>query len=141
MTSTTLRRRLRRQAGTSIVEMAIVLPLLFTLTFAIGEFGLMYTNLQQLTNATREGARVGVVFRTPCNQAAVETLITNTINAYAANTGITNPITTNITNACAGTNTQLTVSTSVNHDFIALGALLSWGPNAPLRATSVMRNE
>jgi len=121
--------------------MAIVLPLLLLMVFAVGEFGLMYTRLQNVTNATREGARVGVVFRSPCNQAAVEALITAAVNNYAASSGITNPITTTVTNACAGTDTQLTVATSVNHDYIALGALMSWGANAPLRATSVMRNE
>ncbi len=57
----------RRQAGTSVVEMAIVLPLLLVVIFAIGDFGIAYTHWNSLTNAAREGARTGVVFRAPCN--------------------------------------------------------------------------
>ena len=65
----------RYEAGTSVVEMAIVLPLLLLLVFGIGEFGVAFTRWNSLTNAVREGAREGVVFRTPCNAAAVTTLI------------------------------------------------------------------
>jgi len=36
-----------------VVEMAIVLPLLLTLMFAIGEFGIMFTQYQTLINAAR----------------------------------------------------------------------------------------
>lgn len=131
----------RRRLGTSVVEMTIVLPLLLILVFGIGEFGLMYTQWQSLTNATREGARVGVVFRNPCNASAVEAAITATVDNYAASAGIASGITTNVTNACAGTDTPLTVTTTLPYDYIALSALTALGASTDLRARSVMRNE
>ena len=122
--------------------MAIVLPLLLILVFGIGEFGLLYTQWQSLTNATREGARVGVVFRTPCNAATVDALIQNTVDTYAAAAGVTaGSITTNVVGACTGINTPLTVTTSMPHNYIALSALLGLGASTNLRARTVMRNE
>lgn len=136
------RRRARRQGGTSVVEMALVLPLLLLLTFGIGEFGIMYTQWQSLTNATREGARVGVVFRAACNTGTVTALIQTTVDSYAASAGIpTGTITTTITNACAGINTPLTVATSLPHSYFALSALAGLGATTTLRARTVMRNE
>ena len=80
-------RNRRHEAGTSVVEMAIVLPLLLLLVFGIGEFGIAYTRWNSLTNAVREGAREGVVFRNPCNVGAITTLIENTVENYADNSG------------------------------------------------------
>jgi Flp pilus assembly protein TadG len=122
--------------------MAIVLPLLLLLTFGIGEFGILYTQWQSLTNATREGARIGVVFRSPCNAGTVDALVQSTVDSFAASAGIpAGSITTTVTGACAGTNTPLTVGTSVPHSYIALPGLAGLGALTNLRARSVMRNE
>jgi len=48
----------KNQKGGAIVEFAIVLPLLVLLVMGTVEFGLMYYNN---TNASREGARSGIV--------------------------------------------------------------------------------
>ena len=52
---------IKNQKGTAIVEFAIVLPLLVLLVMGAVEFGLMYYNKQVITNASREGARSGIV--------------------------------------------------------------------------------
>lgn len=51
------------QKGAAAVELAIVFPLLILLLFAMIEFGLYMFNRQVLTNASREGARAGIVAR------------------------------------------------------------------------------
>lgn len=51
------------QQGATVVEFAIILPLLITLIFGIIEFGLFLYNKQVITNASREGARAGIVSR------------------------------------------------------------------------------
>lgn len=51
------------QRGTSAVEFAIVLPLLVVFVFGIVEFGLIFYNKAMLTNASREAARAGIVYR------------------------------------------------------------------------------
>ncbi len=49
------------QRGVAALEFAIVLPLLLFLFLGITEFGIAYYNKQVVTNASREGARAGIV--------------------------------------------------------------------------------
>jgi Flp pilus assembly protein TadG len=122
--------------------MAFVLPLLLLLVFAIGDFGIAYTRWNSLTNAVREGARVGVVFRTPCNAGVVTTQIQNTVANFAASAGLDGgSIVSNATNVCAGTGTQLTVTATAPYNYIAMSALAGFAPSINLSARTVMRNE
>ena len=104
-------RKRRGEAGTSVVEMAFVLPLLLLCLFAIGDFGVAFTRWNSLTNAVREGARVGVVFRDPCDAATVTAEVQNTVTTFAASSGLDGAtVTTTVTNACGGVDTPLTVT-------------------------------
>jgi len=140
-TETTARQR-RSVAGTSIVEATIVLPLLLLLVFATAEFGISFTRWNSLTNAVREGARVGVVFRSPCDSAAVSALVSATVSDFADSSGI-DPvnITTTVNGACLGTGSQLTVISTVPYNYVALSALAGLAPSTNLSARTVMRNE
>ncbi len=53
--------RWRGRAGQSLVEMAMVLPVLAFLTFGLLDFGRAYYFQVSVTNAAREGARVGIL--------------------------------------------------------------------------------
>lgn len=55
------RRRNGNERGTSIVEAAIVIPLLMTVLFGIIEFGFAYNDYLALRSAAREGARIAAV--------------------------------------------------------------------------------
>ena len=140
--SLTAKRRPHSEDGTSVVEMAFVLPLLLLLVFAIGDFGIAYTRWNSLTNAVREGARAGVVFRNPCNAATVTTEIQNTVANFAASSGLDGAsIVTTAGNVCAGTGTQLTVTGTAPYNYIAMAALAGLAPTINLSARTVMRNE
>ena len=131
-----------REAGTSIVEMTIVLPLLLLLVFAIGDFGIAYTRWVSLTNAAREGARVGVVFRNPCDSGTVEGEIQATVSDFADSSGLDGAtIATTIVGTCLGTGTQLTVTSTAPYNYLALSALAGLAPTINLSARTVMRNE
>lgn len=52
---------IKEQNGAAVVEFAIVLPLLVLLLCGIIEFGLLFYNKQVITNASREGARAGII--------------------------------------------------------------------------------
>ena len=54
-------KRLRCQKGVAAVEFAIILPVLLLIIFGIIEFGLLLYDKQVITNASREGARAGIV--------------------------------------------------------------------------------
>ena len=140
MTKTAHKRR--TQGGTSTVEAVVVLPLMLLLIFGIAEFGISFTRWNSLTNAVREGARVGVVFRSPCDMGPVETLVKNTVSDFADSSGIDPAeITTDVNGACSGTGTQLTVTSEVPYDFLVLDALAGFAPNVKMSARTVMRNE
>jgi hypothetical protein len=63
MKSKTDRKILKDRDGQALVEFAIVLPLLVVLLIGMMEFGLLLYNQQVITNASREGARFGIVAR------------------------------------------------------------------------------
>ncbi len=52
-------RKEKRQRGQAMVEFALVLPLLLIVTFIIIDFGFAFSQWIVITNATREGARLG----------------------------------------------------------------------------------
>ena len=54
-----------RERGASVLEFAIVLPILLVLLFGVIEFGFIFYNKAMLTNAAREGARAGILARSP----------------------------------------------------------------------------
>ena len=56
---------IRDEHGGSLIEFAIVMPLLLLFLFAIIEFGILLYNQAVITNASREGARFGIVARAP----------------------------------------------------------------------------
>jgi len=64
-------RRLRRSSrtGTTIVEAAFVLPLLLLVVLGIIEYGWLFFNVQQITNAARQGARIAILPDVSVDQA------------------------------------------------------------------------
>ncbi|MFC1513248.1 TadE/TadG family type IV pilus assembly protein [Thermodesulfobacteriota bacterium] len=53
------------ERGASVLEFAIVLPILLVLLFGVIEFGFILYNKAMLTNAAREGVRAGIVAQSP----------------------------------------------------------------------------
>jgi len=64
-TQTRTRLHKPHQAGVAVVEFALVLPLLMTVLLAVIELGVLLYNQAVITQASREGARVGIVLREP----------------------------------------------------------------------------
>jgi hypothetical protein len=58
-------RALKNQRGASLVEFALILLAFLSMLFGVIEFGLVIYNQQVITNASREGARAGIVVRAP----------------------------------------------------------------------------
>ncbi len=76
----------RHRSGTALVEFAIVSPILFLLVFGMIEYGRMVMVQQIITNASREGARLGVLDGTTTGD--VQTSVTDYL-AGASVTGAT----------------------------------------------------
>jgi len=53
----------RGQRGAAMIEFALVLPVLLIVLLGTVEFSLLLYNKAMITNASREGARLGIVYR------------------------------------------------------------------------------
>jgi Flp pilus assembly protein TadG len=54
---------LKKQNGQTMVEFAIVVPIILLVIFAVIQFGILYHNYVTLTDAVRAGVRQGAVSR------------------------------------------------------------------------------
>jgi hypothetical protein len=64
-------RAVRLRSGATVVEFAIVAPVLFLFLFGLIEWGRMVMVQQSLTNAAREGCRMAILSTTGDHQAVV----------------------------------------------------------------------
>ena len=131
------------ETGQSLVEFALVLPMLLIVLFAIVDFGRLYQSSVTLTNASREGARLAA---TGCGRAA---LCTNSeVTARVAATAPTLTPTTTVTYPGARrSGTSVVVQSQATITFITPLARLislmdgSLGGSYTVRATADMRLE
>lgn len=138
-------KEIKNQNGAAAVEFAIVFPILLVLVFGIIEFSIMLYNKAMITNASREGARTGIVFAIP---RVSDTDITSVINTYCSNSLITfgDQNTPVVAISRSGTGSEagdiLTVSVSYHYDYLVLPNLIeSLISGMDLTATTVMRME
>ncbi len=64
--------------GVVSIEAALLFPLLLLLTFGVIEYGWVFLKSQQITNAARQGARIGA--RPDASNALVESTIASLMN-------------------------------------------------------------
>ena len=55
--------RMLQKPGQTLVELALILPMLLTFFFAIVELGIVFSVYVGLTNSAREGARAGSIYQ------------------------------------------------------------------------------
>lgn len=65
-------RSLHKQQGAEVVEFALTAVLLFILLFGMIEFSVALYDKAVLTNASREGARTGILFRPQPRDESIE---------------------------------------------------------------------
>jgi Flp pilus assembly protein TadG len=127
----------RHERGQSLVEFAMVLPLLLVLLFGIVDFGRAFQSWISITNAAREGARVGTT-------GATATTICARVEATAAVSGAT----CTVTGVPGMTGDNVTVKVDYTLSLITpigpmLGLLGGQGLQSsfPLTSTAIMRIE
>jgi Flp pilus assembly protein TadG len=138
-----MRRRWQCERGAELIEFAIVAPLLVFIIAGIIDFGMMFRTYEAVTNAAREGARVGVL----PGYAPVD--VQSRVDAYLAASGLAGTHTTAVVNlpvaTTAGTFTARAVTLNYTYQFVVLGSAAPlFGGNfgsINLNAVSVMRTE
>ena len=142
--------RFKIQKGTAAVEFALVLPVFLVVVFSTLEFGMALYNKNILTNASREGARSGIVARDATfTDNMVDAQITQVVQNYTRGTlinlGKTTPTPTiTIDRLTSPSFSKKLISVSVSYPFsgLGLGPLLSaMGHSLTLKSTTVMVKE
>jgi Flp pilus assembly protein TadG len=126
---------IRGNRGQSVIEFAIVLPLLLLIVFGITEFSRAWMTVNILTQAAREGARLAVV--TAPNEELVHSRVIEVCKAA----GITPAGITLVPPSPADPERKVTVTVQANFQVIPGNILGTFRGTIPLRATSVMRHE
>lgn len=137
------RRGRRAQRGVAAVEFALVLPVLLILLFGIIEMGLFLYDKAVITNASREGARAGVVLKSPKPTASdVQTVVTNYTSSYLLTFGTQNTPVVTTTGAGGNFGQPLSVTVTYQYNGLALGRMVAPITGAlTLSSTTVMNNE
>jgi Flp pilus assembly protein TadG len=157
--ATITRKLIRGERGQAIIEMALTLPLLLLVVLGIFDFGLMFQKYEVVTNAAREGARVGVLPEYSIADAqnrALQYLSVGGLTGSSRSCGgplvpssrcaLAAPSVTTITGSDPPkTVQQMTVTVEYDYDFRFVGPLMNlFGGSlgtSRLRAVSTMRME
>jgi Flp pilus assembly protein TadG len=101
---------MKSRRGSLTVEAALLLPLLFMLTFGLIEYGWMFLKQQQITNTARQCARLAAMV--DGTSAQVSSQITTMMNGYGlASSGYTTTVLpANVATAARGTQVSVTIS-------------------------------
>jgi len=136
--------KFKSQAGASVIEFAVVLPLLVVLVFGIIEFGMLLYNQQVITNASREGARAGIVAQNP-RLADINSVVQTYCLNHLVTFGLVNsPPSTFLTgyNPNAPFGQDLTVKVTYNYEFLVIPNFIPvFNKLRTMTAQTVMRYE
>lgn len=134
--------------GSAIIEFAFVLPVLLILFFGIIEFSVALYDKAIITNASREGARAGILYTGAGNAPVTDAQIIEVTQAYCADNMITfqddaAPVVT-VTRSTSPNFPQQLVTVDVSYDYtgLGLGQLLSaMGGPISIGASTTMKME
>lgn len=139
-----MKRKLHDQKGVAAVEFALILLPLVLLIFGAIEFTTALYDKAVITNASREGARVGIVFNngTPVSDGE----ITNAVNTYCSDHLISfggpSTVSTEIVRGGDTTGSPLTVRVNYTYNFLVLpNFIATLGSGITMQAETVMRKE
>jgi len=135
---------IKNQRGVAAVEFALILFPLVLLVFGTIEFSTLLYDKAMITNASREGARAGIVYSYPDRIADGE--IVNVINTYCGDHMISlggdSSVSTTITRTGNASGDTLTVRVSYVYNFLVLPNLMtSLSDGLLLQGETVMRLE
>jgi Flp pilus assembly protein TadG len=130
---------LKREEGAAAVEFALVLPILILILFGIIEFGFALYNKEVITNASREGARAGIVQAPKLTETAVKDVAKD----YLASAGWDKTkADVSVTGAAGSFPNSLTVTVNYPYSFSVLPNFIAgFSKDITLSATTVMRHE
>ena len=134
-------RRKNGEKGQALVEFTLLVPIFLLLLFAIVDFGMGFYSWITVTNAAREGARLGVVL-------ATEQQIEDRVYQAADLPNESTQMTVTVTNAQGQPGESVVVKVDYDYDLITpLAGIVSFvsgnvlGPTLTFSSTAEMRLE
>lgn len=138
-------KKINNQNGVAAVEFAIIVPLLLVLTFGIIEFGILLFNKAMITNASREGARLGSLYKSPYyTDAEITTTVKNHLGSHLITFDAAKPdATVTVTrDGSAGIGTLVSVTVDYPYDFLVIPGFIPGIPDEiTLQSATTMRVE
>ena len=158
-------KKLKEHKGAAAVEFALVLIPLILLVFGAVEFGVLLYNKQVITNASREGARAGIVYSSlngvpldrlpdkgvicaatydPQNPQSIDCVVKHYVLNRMITFGAQNdPPETEVTgyNPKALFGQDLAVKVTYNYSFLVIPTFITGVNDLPISATTVMKFE
>ncbi len=135
------RRRRKGEKGQALVEFTLLIPIFLILLFAIVDFGMGFYSWITVTNAAREGARLGAVLAT---QQEIEDRVYESVNLPDEDTKMS----VTVTNAEGQPGESVAVQVDYDYDLITpLASLVQFfsgdvlGPTLTFSSTAEMRLE
>lgn len=122
---------IRNNRGQSLVEFALVLPVLTLLVFGIIDYGRLFNEFLVISHASREGARAGIV------SAATLSVVSTAVKSAAPNRTLT--IAMNPSTPVRGNPVTVTVSSRLTL-LTPVSTLFTQNP-FPVTAATTMRAE
>jgi len=135
--------RLQREDGAIALEFALILPIFLLIVAGIVEFTVMLYDQQVLTNASREGARAGIIQLDPKpSDATLKASITSVVNTYLTGAGLKTASAT-ITPTVEGQafSDDITVRVDYTYNFLFLPSFTGGSASMTLSAITTMRHE
>ena len=143
--------RLRGEQGAELIEFALTLPLLLLLVLGIIEFGFLFQEYEVVTNAAREGARLGALTSSAnYTEDDVKARINDYLDAGGLKDAQIDPEPTVVESQIAiggggKCMTAVTVTVNYRHPLPFVGGIMTYfnSPMAaiPLKSVAVMRSE
>lgn len=132
------------QQGAAAIEFAIILPLLVLLIFGMIEFSVLFYDKAMITNASREGARAGIVFSTPerVSDEQIRQVVATYCSDHLVSFQAGSVATTTIGRTGTSSGDSLTVSVAYPYNFLILPNMVTGLTGTlNLSAVTVMRME
>ncbi len=136
--------KIKDQKGVAAIEFAIILPVLIVLLFGFIEFSILLYDKAMLTNASREGARAGIVYPNPnpVSNAEITAVINNYCASHLISFGTGSVVNTAILRDTKSFGNALTVTVTYQYGFLVLpNFVTSLMGGVNLAAETVMRME
>lgn len=132
---------LKSQRGAAVIEFALILPLLLIVLVGTMDASLALYDKAVITNASREGARAGIVARSPpLTDAQIQQIVQNYLQGALVSSGSTSALpAVQIQKGTWNGDAILTVTVRYTFQGLGLGSLLaSFGKPLDLQSSTVM---